>query len=238
MTACTRSRRWSFIRIRLTHAIQAPGARDERGGWVSSDARHQVPSPLPSRGGWDSPPTCRASRACACARGKAPGRDQGVASESTFVRSGLAGEERLAQIVYLAVTSRLLPWGHPTQRPVSLIVKAQRPRESRTRPRPRCGSSRRARTCCWVRCRAGFCADDHSGAPFLVTKPSGLIALSSREWRGRARVPGPGRFASIRRSGWRVRLGEALPPARIAAGSSRARAWPSHSRRRGRWFRA
>jgi hypothetical protein len=39
------------------------------------------------------------------------------------VRSGLAGEERLAQIVYLAVTSRLLPWGHPTQRPVSLIVK-------------------------------------------------------------------------------------------------------------------
>lgn len=37
--------------------------------------------------------------------------------------AGVAGEETLASLVYLAVTSRLLPWGKPTERPVSVIPK-------------------------------------------------------------------------------------------------------------------
>jgi hypothetical protein len=37
--------------------------------------------------------------------------------------AGLAGEERLAQLIFLALTSRLLPWGRPTERPVSKISK-------------------------------------------------------------------------------------------------------------------
>jgi hypothetical protein len=37
--------------------------------------------------------------------------------------SGVAGEERLAQLTYLALTSRVLPWGKPTNRPVSIIAK-------------------------------------------------------------------------------------------------------------------
>jgi hypothetical protein len=38
-------------------------------------------------------------------------------------RAGLAGERTLAQLVYLSLTSRLLPWGRPIDRPVSVIVK-------------------------------------------------------------------------------------------------------------------
>ena len=37
--------------------------------------------------------------------------------------SGVAGEERLAQLTYLALTSRVLPWGKATERPVSVIAK-------------------------------------------------------------------------------------------------------------------
>ena len=38
-------------------------------------------------------------------------------------RAGVAGEERLAQLEYLALTSRVLPWGRSTERPVSLLAK-------------------------------------------------------------------------------------------------------------------
>lgn len=38
-------------------------------------------------------------------------------------RAGLAGEQQAAKITYLALTSRLLPWGKPTNRPVSAIAK-------------------------------------------------------------------------------------------------------------------
>jgi hypothetical protein len=38
-------------------------------------------------------------------------------------RAGVAGEERLAQLVYLALTSRVLPWGRSTERPVSVLAK-------------------------------------------------------------------------------------------------------------------
>lgn len=38
-------------------------------------------------------------------------------------RAGLAGEQGLAQLVYLALTSRVLPWSKPTERPVSVIAK-------------------------------------------------------------------------------------------------------------------
>ena len=37
--------------------------------------------------------------------------------------AGLAGEERPAQIIYLCLTSRLLPWGKASNRPVSAIGK-------------------------------------------------------------------------------------------------------------------
>jgi hypothetical protein len=36
---------------------------------------------------------------------------------------GVAGEERLAKLIYLAVTSRVLPWGRPGERPVSVIPR-------------------------------------------------------------------------------------------------------------------
>jgi 5S rRNA maturation endonuclease (ribonuclease M5) len=39
------------------------------------------------------------------------------------VRAGVAGEKRLTQLVYLALTSRVLPWGKATERPVSVIPK-------------------------------------------------------------------------------------------------------------------
>jgi hypothetical protein len=38
-------------------------------------------------------------------------------------RAGVAGEERLATLLYLALTSRVLPWGRPTERPISVIPK-------------------------------------------------------------------------------------------------------------------
>jgi hypothetical protein len=38
-------------------------------------------------------------------------------------RAGVAGEERLASLTYLALTSRVLPWGRSTERPVSMIAK-------------------------------------------------------------------------------------------------------------------
>jgi hypothetical protein len=38
-------------------------------------------------------------------------------------RLGVAGEEKLGTLTYLAVTSRVLPWGKPTERPVSQIAK-------------------------------------------------------------------------------------------------------------------
>ena len=37
--------------------------------------------------------------------------------------AGVAGEELLAQLLYLALTSRVLPWGKPTERPVSMTPK-------------------------------------------------------------------------------------------------------------------
>ena len=38
-------------------------------------------------------------------------------------RAGVAGEEKLASLTYLALTSRVLPWGKPAERPVSAITK-------------------------------------------------------------------------------------------------------------------
>jgi hypothetical protein len=38
-------------------------------------------------------------------------------------RAGVAGEERLGKLLYLALTSRLLPWGKSGNRPVSVIAK-------------------------------------------------------------------------------------------------------------------
>jgi len=38
-------------------------------------------------------------------------------------RVGVAGEERLAQLEYLALTSRVLPWGKAGERPISLLAK-------------------------------------------------------------------------------------------------------------------
>ena len=40
-----------------------------------------------------------------------------------MARLGLAGELTAACLIYLAVTSRLLPWGRPGERPVSMIPK-------------------------------------------------------------------------------------------------------------------
>jgi hypothetical protein len=60
-----------------------------------------------------------------------PGQTPGLALEpdilarfrSDLRRAGVAGEEQLAQLDYLALTSRVLPWGKPGERPVSVIVK-------------------------------------------------------------------------------------------------------------------
>lgn len=38
-------------------------------------------------------------------------------------RAGVAGEERLAQLAYLALTSRVLPWGRAGERPISLVAR-------------------------------------------------------------------------------------------------------------------
>ena len=62
---------------------------------------------------------------------KAPGKPPTLAFvrdilarfRSDCCRAGVAGEEVLASLVYLAVTSRVLPWGKPIERPVSVIVK-------------------------------------------------------------------------------------------------------------------
>jgi hypothetical protein len=42
---------------------------------------------------------------------------------SDLRRAGVAGEERLASLIYLSLTSRVLPWGNPFERPVSVIAK-------------------------------------------------------------------------------------------------------------------
>lgn len=38
-------------------------------------------------------------------------------------RAGVAGERRLSRLLYLAVTSRLLPWETATNRPVSVLIR-------------------------------------------------------------------------------------------------------------------
>jgi hypothetical protein len=38
-------------------------------------------------------------------------------------QAGVAGEERLAKVTYLSVTSRLLTWGTATNRPVSVLIR-------------------------------------------------------------------------------------------------------------------
>jgi len=38
-------------------------------------------------------------------------------------QAGVAGEERLASLVYLSLTSRVLPWGKAAERPVSILAK-------------------------------------------------------------------------------------------------------------------
>jgi hypothetical protein len=43
--------------------------------------------------------------------------------EADLRLAGLAGEERLAKLTYLALTSRVLPWDKVTNRPVSVIAK-------------------------------------------------------------------------------------------------------------------
>jgi hypothetical protein len=61
----------------------------------------------------------------------APGQTPPLALESDILdhfradlrRAGVAGEERLASLVYLALTSRVLPWGKATERPISVIPK-------------------------------------------------------------------------------------------------------------------
>jgi hypothetical protein len=61
----------------------------------------------------------------------APGQTPALALEQDILgrfladlrRAGVAGEEELAKLVYLALTSRVLPWGKPAERPVSPIVK-------------------------------------------------------------------------------------------------------------------
>jgi hypothetical protein len=60
-----------------------------------------------------------------------PGRTLDLAGERDILSvfsddlsgRGLAGERRLAKLVYLATTSRLLPWGTATNRPVSVLVR-------------------------------------------------------------------------------------------------------------------
>jgi len=62
---------------------------------------------------------------------KAPGKVPALALESDILgrfkddlyRAGVAGEERLACLTYLALTSRVLPWGKASARPISLLAK-------------------------------------------------------------------------------------------------------------------
>jgi hypothetical protein len=61
----------------------------------------------------------------------APGQTPALALEDDILarfvvdiqRAGLAGESESARIVYLSLTSRLLPWGIATNRPVSAMPK-------------------------------------------------------------------------------------------------------------------
>jgi hypothetical protein len=60
-----------------------------------------------------------------------PGQTPVVALETDILgvfltdlrRTGVAGEERLAQLEYLALTSRVLPWGRAGERPISIFAK-------------------------------------------------------------------------------------------------------------------
>ncbi len=62
---------------------------------------------------------------------KAPVNPPALASEPDILGrfrgdlrlAGVAGEQTLGQLVYLAVTSRVQPWGKPTERPVSVVPK-------------------------------------------------------------------------------------------------------------------
>ncbi len=62
---------------------------------------------------------------------KAPVKPPALASEPDILGrfrddlrlAGVAGEETLGQLVYLAVTSRVLPWGKSTERPISVLTK-------------------------------------------------------------------------------------------------------------------
>jgi hypothetical protein len=62
--------------------------------------------------------------------GRYPDKRPSSRSRTTFGRfradlraAGVAGEECLASLAYLALTSRVLPWGRSTERPVSVFAK-------------------------------------------------------------------------------------------------------------------
>jgi hypothetical protein len=72
-----------------------------------------------------------AALGCPATDRTAPGQPPELAVEPQILdvfaadlrRRGVAGEERLGKLIYLALTSRLLPWGRSTNRPVSLLIR-------------------------------------------------------------------------------------------------------------------
>ena len=72
-----------------------------------------------------------AGSGCPATDRTAPGQPPELAHEPAILdvfaadlrRRGVAGEERLGKLIYLSLTSRLLPWGRSTNRPVSLLIR-------------------------------------------------------------------------------------------------------------------
>ncbi len=76
-------------------------------------------------------PIADAGSGCPVTEWTEPGQPPVLAHEPAILdvfaadlrRRGVAGEDRLGRLIYLALTSRLLPWGRSTNRPVSLLIR-------------------------------------------------------------------------------------------------------------------
>ena len=76
-------------------------------------------------------PSSKAEKVVQADTRRTPGQAPELALENDILRcfladlqrAGVAGEERLGQLVYLALTSRLLPWGKVGERPISILAK-------------------------------------------------------------------------------------------------------------------
>lgn len=118
--------------VRIVEAVEGKDAADHLKAGHGVDELVPYPQPEdPESRRTSGEPASLSEKAFQSGNRKAPAKPPALAFEPDILDrfktdlkvAGVAGEETLGQLVYLAVTSRVLPWGKSTERPVSVIPK-------------------------------------------------------------------------------------------------------------------